>query len=595
MMRRKSYWIAALLMPLLALFVACNDDEGGKSDTITIDGDVKELVFPYGNPADQTITFTASTAWKVDMGGASWVVAVPVSGQAGEATVTIRLSQPTTKVDRETTATIISGSAKAPFVVKQLAPVAPTAIAIEAPQKTLPIGKSMNLVLKAEPENANLGFPVWSSSDKAVVTVEQNGKVSGVSAGKATITATVDGLTAECELEVTEAFTTDGSGREYTFKQLSELESSGVVATQDSYVVTANIVIAEGDKLVLGDNELVKLDDNVEIKVLGMIDFTPELKASVVPSSESAEPKPIYFTEKGGGEISNVVMSCPIRHFGSSPLTIIKCTFTGILSNWAAINLGGGGLTTVSECQFLGNAYPAIAGGANIASPLLFKNNSLIKNSATASNRPQINVTVGGDYKVEIIGNTIVGPGEITKNGGIAVANMLGIGGPNEVLIEGNKVSDCRYGITTNGTMNVRIIDNVLENNKWDTNPMTGGSGVSISNSNGGQKIYMKGNTIKGHLWGITSIGNTTTGKGPELNLGNQTQGANYNPGGNVFKDNGNGGVLYDLYNNSPITVYAQGNTWNVATQDQASIEGVIVHKVDDAKFGEVIFMPAAQ
>jgi hypothetical protein len=82
---------------------------------------------------------------------------------------------------------------------------------------------------------------------------------------------------------------------------------------------------------------------------------------------------------------------------------------------------------------------------------------------------------------------------------------------------------------------------------------------------------------------------------GPNLNLGNLEDEDNYNPGGNVFINNGNNGVLYDLYNNSANTVYAQGNTWNVEVQDQESIEGVIFHKNDNSALGEVIFMPAAE
>ena len=67
-----------------------------------------------------------------------------------------------------------------------------------------------------------------------------------------------------------------------------------------------------------------------------------------------------------------------------------------------------------------------------------------------------------------------------------------------------------------------------------------------------------------------------------------------YNPGGNTFKDNGNSGLLYDLYNNSANIVYAQNNTWNVSSQTQEQIEAVIYHKADDASLGEVIYWPAA-
>ena len=83
---------------------------------------------------------------------------------------------------------------------------------------------------------------------------------------------------------------------------------------------------------------------------------------------------------------------------------------------------------------------------------------------------------------------------------------------------------------------------------------------------------------------------------GSEVNLGKttvDTDASDYNPGGNVFIDNGNNGTLYDIYNNSSNTVYAQGNFWNVASQDSVSIETVVYHKNDNPTLGEVIYMPA--
>ena len=58
--------------------------------------------------------------------------------------------------------------------------------------------------------------------------------------------------------------------------------------------------------------------------------------------------------------------------------------------------------------------------------------------------------------------------------------------------------------------------------------------------------------------------------------------------------NNGNNGELYDLYNNSANTVYAQGNRWNVSEQTQEQIETVIYHKHDNSSLGEVIYWPAA-
>ena len=52
---------------------------------------------------------------------------------------------------------------------------------------------------------------------------------------------------------------------------------------------------------------------------------------------------------------------------------------------------------------------------------------------------------------------------------------------------------------------------------------------------------------------------------------------------------------IYDLYNNSANTVYAQNNYWKTATtQDAEGIENCISHKVDNPTLGEVIFTPFA-
>lgn len=584
---------------LLTLAIGCSEDEKKIPDQIIVSGDISEIIFTPDGVTSRDIAFSSTALWSVSLEENEWVEITPKSGSAGDAIITIKLLQTVSEADREVEATISAGTAIASLrIIQKATPVDAQSIRIVAPQKRLTVEHTMSLSVEVEPAGAILpGEVIWSSSDPSVLSIDDKGVVTAHIIGTAIVTAQSGNLKAECTLEVTEVFTTDGEGHNYTFAELSKLEFSGIEVVEDGYAVRADFIIAEEDTLSIKEGEKIRICHDIQIKILGKVDFTPEKSAEILPYDNNSVPAPIYFTgEAGGGEIRHVTFTaCPIRFFGSIPLTIEKCTFKGIPDSYAAINLGGSGLITVSECDFLENGYPAIMGGANLTTPLVFKNNYVYKNSNNARNRPQINVTVAGDGKVEIIGNTVIGPGEITTNGGIAVANMLGIAGSNKVLIEGNKVSDCRYGITTNGVMDIRIIDNILENNKWDTNPMNGGSGVSIYNTAGGQKIYMSGNTITGHLWGITNIGNVKGGTGPSLNLGNLTQGNDYNPGGNIFRDNGNNGVLYDLYNNSPMTVYAQKNTWNVAVQNEQNIEQVIFHQVDNPQLGKVIFMPAAE
>lgn len=582
------------LLCLLSI-AGCNKNGNQREDSISIEGNIGEIRFAPDDTEPRTVVITASTEWYLSV-SAAWVSVTPEAGEAGTSTLTVTVVDEDCPETREADVNIVAGTAKVSFKVIQTAPVNAESIALSAAQRRIVVGQTLPLELTVVPEGAELGTVSYTSSDEAVASVDAEGTVTAVAVGEAVITAAADGLSAEYEVEVTEVFTTDGLGTEYTFGMLSALPAGVVSGEGGTYTVNSSIILADGDILTMDGTSTVLVGNEVGITVMGTLDFTPAEKAEIRPVDDNSVPEYLYFTENGGGTISNMRIVClPIRNFGGQPLTVEDCELTGVVQSYAAVNLGGEFLTTVRNCRITDNVREGISGGANIASPLLFENNHLENNSYDSRNRPYINVTVGGDGSVDIVGNTIVGPFENTTNGGIAVSNMMGLSGSNKVVIERNDVRGCRYGITTNGVMDVRIIDNVLVDNKWDSNAMTGGSGVSIYNTTGGQKVYMSGNRIEGHLWGITNIGYVAGNAGPELNLGNLTEGEEYNPGGNIFKDNGNGGVLYDLYNNSPMTVYAQGNTWNVEVQDEESIESVIFHKHDDGSLGEVIFMPPAE
>ena len=71
-------------------------------------------------------------------------------------------------------------------------------------QSTLSIAKggSANLTVSVSPTNAVVKAVTWSSSNSSVATVN-NGTVNAVAVGTATITATVSGRNATCEVTVT--------------------------------------------------------------------------------------------------------------------------------------------------------------------------------------------------------------------------------------------------------------------------------------------------------------------------------------------------------------------------------------------------------
>ena len=172
------------------------------------------------------------------------------------------------------------------------------------------------------------------------------------------------------------------------------------------------------------------------------------------------------------------------------------------------------------------------------------------------------------------------------------VADLLRIFSNSNTLIENCEVRDNNYGIALYTDQTAIVRNNTLIDNNTETNPMNGGSGINVWDPTLKQNTMITGNYIEGSLWGITIIG------GNKVNCGridvDETD-ADYNPGGNTFYNNGCYNTIYDLYNNSANTVYAQNNYWKTATtQDAEGIENCISHKVDKPTLGEVIFTPFA-
>ena len=80
-----------------------------------------------------------------------------------------------------------------------------TGVTLDQTSLTLDVGGSDTLTATVEPDNATNKAVTWSSSNENVATVDQNGNVKAVGAGKATITATTadgSGVSATCTVTV---------------------------------------------------------------------------------------------------------------------------------------------------------------------------------------------------------------------------------------------------------------------------------------------------------------------------------------------------------------------------------------------------------
>ena len=80
-----------------------------------------------------------------------------------------------------------------------------TEITLNKESLSLEEGETATLTASPTPSDAELGTIVWSSSDESIATVNQEGLVTAVAAGSATITATSGSLSASCAVTVTAA------------------------------------------------------------------------------------------------------------------------------------------------------------------------------------------------------------------------------------------------------------------------------------------------------------------------------------------------------------------------------------------------------
>ncbi|MGB4661901.1 MAG: Ig-like domain-containing protein [Mobilitalea sp.] len=115
-------------------------------------------------------------------------------------------------------------------------------------------------------------IPVWKSNKKSVATVDENGTITAIKHGTATITATVDGISKSCEVKV-EQPTIKLSSTELTLKEgdtaiISAVVSSGNLPEWSSSNQNVAIIDSTGiiTALSIGRAYLYATEDGVKIR-----------------------------------------------------------------------------------------------------------------------------------------------------------------------------------------------------------------------------------------------------------------------------------------------------------------------------------------
>ncbi len=134
---------------------------------------------------DKTVTWTTSDASIATVDENGVVTAVTV----GKATIT---------------ATTVNGLKATSEITVVATPAA--SITLNKTEATLKATETVSLEATVAPDTTTDKSVIWSSSDSNIATVDENGVITAVAVGKATITATTaNGLKAECEITVVES------------------------------------------------------------------------------------------------------------------------------------------------------------------------------------------------------------------------------------------------------------------------------------------------------------------------------------------------------------------------------------------------------
>lgn len=375
-----------------------------------------------------------------------------------------------------------------------------------------------------------------------------------------------------------------GNGTTYTIEDLMEVSNGCIVWYEGSneYRIINDITISANDKLDV--NHSLYFDNDVTLTIKGSIEAinTDDYYWLVFSGNSGVN---------GRIRLENATAPCEFRRCNITQLDGIQviesevvftdCHFHTFRCEQQSAVVNCMNCDPVfTNCEFDNNNGSAISSPANgqtspqITDCIFFLN---------VSNNPHINLGPGSQDSIRIVNRTI-NDGDYMA-GGISIADLMGIG-DTKILLKNNNIYYNRYGYNQQGYhLSSTIIGNTFDRNKLETNPMNGGSGISIYGMDENNKAYIRNNVITNNHWGITVINAANVDLGTEDDWGHNVIHGN----GHVYNYGASYGI-FDLYNNSAYDITAVGNYWG--TIDEQEIEEHITHQFDDPSLGLVNYIP---
>lgn len=274
-------------------------------------GDAFELTVSDGSATAPKATWTSSDETVAKVDGSGKVTAV----KEGKATITA-------KVDDLTAECVITVTEN------------PKNITLDKNSHEMKVGDTFQLT--ASDGSATAPKAVWTSSDKTIATVDDNGKVTAVKEGKVTITAKLGNSSAVCEITVTK-----------TPKNITLNKNSHEMKVGDTFQLTVSDGSETAPKAAWtsSDKAVATVDDSGLVKAVkaGKVTITAKVDdaaaACTITISEPEKPKEISlnFTSYDMDTTETLELKAVTSGFDSAP----EITWTSSDSKIATVDKNG--------------------------------------------------------------------------------------------------------------------------------------------------------------------------------------------------------------------------------------------------------------
>ena len=394
-------------------------------------------------------------------------------------------------------------------------------------------------------------------------------------------------------------YTTPNTGINWNLDSLVVRSGGTLVGAFPNYTMNDTITVSPADRLTFQPGSIISVTagSGKGFTVLGILRAIGTLTDSIIikGTTDSAGWYRGFRIEDSAVDSQCVFAYCRIMNaaegihcLNSSP-TIMNCLFTKNNSNGVRTFTAS---PTIRNCVFTYNRQSGITVNVN-SSPLIENNVFSYNNYQNTGARNAIAVGGQGTNNPIIRGNEFFNQ-SYYRSGAIGLST-LSASDVCSPLIENNYMHDNSFGVATTafspgGVIQPMIRYNRIENNRINPDPMVSGSGITMQAGGPSNAPVITGNRIKGNYWGITVVSSAGLTNSPRPNIGNLTNADTSDDGKNVFENNNNGGVIYQLYNNGTQDIFAQNNNWG--TNDSLLVEQWIVHRPDSAVFGTVTYSP---